>query len=150
VSTLLPVSHSPIWLAFPAGLVALALALPRWLFRAPSATRERRRLHRAAERRVRAALRTAERARRVGDPVRFFSAARAALQERVAQHLGIPAQAVTRAELDAHPELGTTAAAIFDQADRLAFSGGGIDAVSVADLSDWKGRVTRALEETAR
>lgn len=146
VATLLPVPHSRGWLFAPFALLGLALLVPGLAGREPSAARARRRARRRSEGRVRAALAAMKTARRAANPGDFLAAARAALQERIGARLALAPAAVTLADLDAHPELGDEARAVFAEADRAAFSGA---APASFDFDPWQERVTRALQEIA-
>jgi uncharacterized protein (DUF58 family) len=125
-------------LAIIAGLVLSAVG-PR---RDPA--RGERALRHASLRREEEAMTQAAQA---GDAVTFFTAARHAVQLRLAERWHVPAESLTLAAISSRdPALGETLAPLFAQADDVIYSG---RAPAGLDLHEWNRR-TREMLQPAR
>jgi hypothetical protein len=149
-STLRPWVLNP-WFAsavlLPVAAMAASLTLHRR--RERLANDPRRALACAASRAVRERLDAMESALRSGDAQGFFLAAREALQHRLSARLGLPAHAITLAEVHARMNgEGDGFRTFFEIADEVIYTG---RTFPVADLSSWKETVQielKKLEET--
>jgi hypothetical protein len=144
VATLLPPYRRPwFWLALSVPSLALALVLARPLRRGRGASaRARRRAVRDAVAQQRAAMRRAVGAR---DPVRFFEAARTALQRQLGARWGIPPEEVTAAEAAARMgEAGAPIVASLRTAESFCYGGGTPDPSS---LTEYDETIERQLDE---
>ncbi|MGI8436585.1 MAG: BatD family protein, partial [Chthoniobacterales bacterium] len=148
-ANLQPLVLRPWFLIFNAALV-LALAVGA-IFRTVRTRRAQdpQRLEReAAEKAVSESVATMDAAVAAKDALRFFDAARHALQERLAAQWRIPASRVTipeiRARLNGH---GEEVAAVFKTADELAYSG---KRFTAPDLQQWHDLVKNELQQLTR
>jgi hypothetical protein len=134
-ATLRPPHRRPwFWAALPLPWLALAggLALARGRGRAAS-TRARRRAVRTTIAQQRQAMRTAAVAR---DPVRFFDAARTALQHQLGARWSLAPDAVTAAEAERRlGEAGTPIVAALRAAEHLSYGGASSDPGALAEVA---------------
>ena len=129
-------------------IVALAIGgLFRWIA-ARRANDPQRRQREAAEQSVNASLAAMDAALKQQDAATFFTAARRALQERLAAQWQMPASRVTipeiRARLNGHGEEVRT---VFQTADEIAYSG---KLFTAPDLQQWRDLVQKQLHQFAR
>jgi hypothetical protein len=102
----------------------------------------------AAEKSVNESLATMDTALKAQDAPRFFTAARRALQERLAAKWRLPASRVTIHEIRSRLNgSGEQIRSVFQAADELAYSGRRFTA---PDLQQWRNLVKIQLQELAR
>ena len=149
VASLRPVYFEPWFIAVQAGLwfgfAAIGFALRRRAVRAhdPSIERER-----SARKAVEACLAEMDRAATAQDATRFFNAARAALQHRLATRWGLVPEAITVVEVDARMNGdGADIRRLFALADQAAYSG---QQFTAGDFQQWKSMVLGQLNPNKR
>jgi hypothetical protein len=139
-----PLVLTPPFIAINALILALLAfgTLLRWLHRRRSNDPQRLRRE-ATEKSMRESLAKMDAALRAGDTARFFTAARHALQERLAAKWELPASRVTipeiRARLNGNAE---EIRSVFQTADEIAYSG---RKFTVPDLQQWRALVQQQL-----
>jgi hypothetical protein len=146
VATLQPVYLQP-WFVGSQGALVLCLAagllFQRRQERQANDTDAARR--RAASGAIARCLLEMDAAAGTGDPTRFFSAARTALQQRLAARWQIAPSSITQSDLDGHPEVDQPEIRrVFAMADEAAYSG---TKLSTADFLQWKEIVRRQLTQ---
>ena len=129
-------------------VVAMALgAVWRW-WRQRRADDPGRSQRAAAEKWVNASLASMDAALKAQDASRFFTAARRALQERLAAKWNLPASRVTIPEIRSRLNgNGEEIRSVFQTADEIAYSGRRFTA---PDLQEWRRVVNNQLQQLAR
>ena len=119
-------------------------AVLRWL-RQRRANDPRRLEREAVEKSVVESLASMDAALKAQDAPRFFTAARKALQERLAAKWELPASRVTMPEIRARLNGdGEQIRSVFQAADEIAYSG---RQFSAPDLQQWRGIVKEQLQQ---
>jgi hypothetical protein len=149
VASLRPLYFQRWFLVMQGGLLiafaALGFLLRRREARAHDPAIEREKTARKA---VESCLAEMDRAANAGDAVRFFNAARNALQHRLATRWGLVPEAITIAEVDARMNGdGAEIRRLFALADQAAYSGQHLDA---GDFQQWKSAVIHQLNPSKR
>ncbi|HKR54377.1 MAG TPA: BatD family protein [Chthoniobacterales bacterium] len=144
VSNLRPLVLTPWFIAINV-LVLTVLAfgmLVRWLHRRRSNDPQRLRRE-ATEKSMRESLAKMDAALRAGDAARFFTAARHALQEKLAAKWKLPTSRVTIPEIRARLNgNGEEIRCVFQTADEIAYSG---RKFTLPDLQQWRAVVQQQL-----
>jgi hypothetical protein len=147
VVSLSPLVIRPWFIALNAVMIAALVfgAVLRWL-RQRRANDPRRLEFEAVQKSVVESLASMDAALKAQDAPRFFTAARKALQERLAAKWKLPASRVTipeiRARLNGH---GEQIRSLFQAADEIAYSGR--RQFTVPDLQQWRGIVKEQLQQ---
>jgi BatD DUF11 like domain len=148
VSSLRPLVLAP-WFIAANALTIAALAVGtiwRWL-RQRRANDPRRLQREALEKSVRESLARMDDALRAQDAPGFFTAARTALQERLAAKWEMPASRVTLSEIRVRLNgNGQEIRSLFQTADEIAYSG---RQFTVPDLQQWRAVVKEQLQQLA-
>src|SRR5215469_5703066 len=144
VSSLRPLVLTPSFIAIIALMLAVLALGPlfRWLhhWRASDPQRLQRE---ATENSVRESLAKMDAALKAQDAPRFFTAARQALQEKLAAKWGLPTSRVTIPEIRARLNgNGEEIRSVFQTADEIAYSG---RQFTVPDLQQWRAVVQQQL-----
>jgi hypothetical protein len=137
---------TPWFIAVNAVMIAALFfgAVLRWL-RQRRANDPRRLEREAVEKSFRESLAKMDAALKVQDAPRFFTAARKALQERLAAKWKLPASRVTIPEIRARLNGdGEQIRSVFQAADEIAYSGRQFTA---PDLQQWRGIVKEQLQQ---
>ena len=146
VASLRPLVLTPWFIAVNAVMIAALLfgAVLRWV-RQRRANDPRRLEREAVEKSVGESLASMDAALKAQDASRFFTAARKALQERLAAKWELPASRVTIPEIRAHLNGdGEQIRSVFQAADEIAYSG---RQFSAPDLQQWRGIVKEQLQQ---
>ena len=146
VASLRPLVLTPWFIAVNAVMIAALLfgAVLRWL-RQRRANDPRRLEREAVETSFRESLAKMDAALKVQDAPQFFTAARKALQERLAAKWKLPASRVTIPEIRARLNGdGEQIRSVFQVADEIAYSGRQFTA---PDLQQWRGIVKEQLQQ---
>jgi hypothetical protein len=146
VASLRPLVLTPWFIAVNAVMIAALLfgAVLRWL-RQRRANDPRRLEREAVEKSVGESLASMDAALKAQDAPRFFTAARKALQERLAAKWELPASRVTIPEIRARLNGdGEQIRSVFQAADEIAYSG---RQFSAPDLQQWRGIVKEQLQQ---
>jgi hypothetical protein len=146
VASLRPLVLTPWFIAVNAVMIAALLfgAVLRWL-RQRRANDPRRLEREAVEKSVGESLASMDAALKAQDAPRFFTAARKALQERLAAKWELPASRVTMPEIRARLNGdGEQIRSVFQAADEIAYSG---RQFSAPDLQQWRGIVKEQLQQ---
>ena len=144
VSSLRPLVLTPWFLTLNAVMIASIVlsAAFRWL-RHRRANDPHRLQREATEKSVRESLATMDAALKTQDAPRFFTAARQALQERLAAKWELPTSRVTIPEIRARLNgNGEEIRSVFQTADEIAYSG---RRFTVPDLQQWRAVVQQQL-----
>ncbi len=148
-ASLRPLVLQPWFIVGNAAMVA-ALAIGglfRWMARR-RANDPQRRQREAAEQSVNASLAAMDAALQQQDAATFFTAARRALQERLAAQWQMPASRVTIPEIRTRLNgQGEEVRAVFQTADEIAYSG---KRFTAPDLQHWRDLVQNQLHQLAR
>jgi hypothetical protein len=132
--------------ALMVGAIAIGATVRSW--RRHRANDPQRLLRELAERSVNESIASMEAALKAQDASRFFTAARRALQERLAAKWNVPASRVTIPEIRSRLNgNGEEIRSVFQTADEMAYSGRRFTA---PDLQRWRHVVVNQLQQLAR
>jgi oxygen tolerance protein BatD len=149
VASLRPLVLAPWFIAVNALMIAALTVGAIWRWVRQRRANDPKRLQREAlEKSVRDSLAKMDDALRAQDALRFFTAARTALQERLAAKWELPVSRVTVSEIRARLNgNGEEIRSVFQTADEIAYSGRQFTA---PDLQQWRTVVKVQLQELTR
>jgi BatD DUF11 like domain len=148
VSSLRPLVFAPWFIGANALMITALVVGSIWRWLRQRLVNDPRRLHREAlAKSVRDSLAKMDHALRAQDAPGFFTAARTALQERLAAKWELPASRVTLSEIRARLNgNGQEIRSVFQTADEIAYSG---RQFTVPDLQQWRAVVKEQLQQLA-
>jgi hypothetical protein len=148
VASLRPLVLAPWFIAVNALMIAALTVGAIWRWLRQRRLNDPKRLQREAlEKSVRDSLAKMDDGLRAQDALRFFAAARTALQERLAAKWELPASRVTVSEIRARLNgNGEEIRSVFQKADEIAYSGRQFTA---PDLQQWRTVVKEQLQQLA-